>query len=599
MTIYAIAYIVYIFMSKTTLLVLIIISLAVVFSITSFWNDSLIVDEIPHVGSGYGYVKALDYRLNPEHPPLAKALAAIPLLFLNLTQTAFETKFWLTDINGQWDFGRFLIFQSGNNADLITRVVKFPMLIFFILSALLVYKWTNKLYGKFAGIISLILFSFSPTIIAHSRFVTTDVPALFGILLASFFFIKYLKEPNRKNLWIAGITFGIAMLTKFSTFLLVPFFIIIAIVYGFITGNRISKLKPLLNTILIFVIGFVFIVWPVYYLFTYNYPPARQAADAEFLLSSFGSRTLANIVVFLADKPVVKGLAQYGLGLLMVAQRAVGGNTTYFLGEVSATGWKYYFPIVYALKEPLPWLILLIISIIFLAWQVNFRNFRFKNISIWLRNHFVEFIMLLWLVIYWTSSIKSNLNIGVRHLLPTYPFAIILVSGQIKRIINYFGRRKVKLFTFYFLLFTFLGWYIFEFVNVWPYYLTYFNQIAGGPSKGYRYVADSNLDWGQDLKRLSKWTEENNIEKIHLDYFGWSDPAYYLKERYRRMWAGKYKNAADFIKQTGGGYLAVSLTFFMGSRENIDTSYLWLENIKPIANIGNSIWVWRVTNQEL
>lgn len=585
-------------MSKTTLIVISIISSSIVLSITSFWNDSLIVDEIPHVGSGYGYVKALDYRLNPEHPPLAKALAAAPLLFLNLKQTAFETRFWLNDINGQWDFGRFLIFQSGNNADLITKVVKFPMLIFFILSAILIFKWAKKLYGRKAGVMALILFSFSPTIIAHSRFVATDVAALFGVLVASFFFIRYLENPNKKNLWLAGIIFGVSMLTKFSTFLLVPFFLILAVVYAFISKKHLPKIKIILNTILIFVIGFIFIVWPVYYLFTYNYPPARQAADSKFLLSSFGSKTLANIVVFLADKPVIRALAQYGLGLLMVTQRAVGGNTTYFLGEVSAKGWRYYFPVVYVIKEPLPWLIFLIISIIFLAWQFNLKHFlRFKNIKDWIKNHFTEFAMLLWLLIYWSSSIKSNLNIGVRHLLPTYPFAIILVSGQIKRIFDLI-KNKLKSTILYFSLLTLcfflFAWYIFEAINVWPYYLTYFNQIAGGPSGGYRYVVDSNLDWGQDLKRLSMWVEKNNVNKIYLDYFGWSDPTYYLKDKYKRLWAGKYKNAADFIKKTGGGYLAVSLTFYMGNRENIDTSYLWLENIKPVANIGNSIWVWKI-----
>src|SRR3989344_4535684 len=188
---------------RTKLIQIGIIAISLILAVSSFWNDSLIVDEIPHVGSGYSYVKALDYRLNPEHPPLAKALATIPLLFLNLTQDAFRTKFWLQDINGQWDFGRFLIFQSGNNAELITKTVKFPMLVFFVLSAFLIYKWARKLYGRLAALTALALFSFSPTVLAHSRFVTTDVPALFGIILATFFFIKFLENPDRKNLWLS------------------------------------------------------------------------------------------------------------------------------------------------------------------------------------------------------------------------------------------------------------------------------------------------------------------------------------------------------------------------------------------------------------
>ena len=588
-------------MTRFGIVAAIIIGTALILAITSFWNDSLVVDEIPHVGSGYSYVKKLDFRLNPEHPPLAKALAAVPLLFLDLKQDAFQTKFWLTDINGQWDFGRFLLFQSGNDANLITRTVKFPILVFFIIAAIQVYCWAQRMYGKFAAFTALTLFAFSPTILAHSRFVTTDIPALLGIVLATSLFLKYLYYPTRKNLWFAGIAFGVAILTKFSTFLLVPYFLVLAVVYGFIHSDK--KLKFVIHyslfVILIFIIGFVLVVWPVYYLFTFSYPPERQGADTEFLLGSFGNRTLAEVNIWMADKPVIRGLGEYMLGLLMVGQRAVGGNTVYFLGEVSSEGWKHYFPVVYALKEPLAWLILLAMSLLYLAWQTKKSSIKTQVLK-FLKNQFVEFTMLLWILIYWSSSIYSDLNIGVRHLLPTYPFAIILVSGQLARL-----RHKIKYFTGIVILL--LAWYVTENIKTWPHYLSYFNQLAGGPSGGYRYVVDSNLDWGQDLKRLSQWVEENNVNEIYLDYFGWSDPVYYLGPKFKWLTAEQYKNAEDFIDKTGetlsvpgspakrgGGYIGVSATFFMNSRENLDTSYIWLQRHEPVVVIGNSIWVWEL-----
>ncbi|TSC90063.1 MAG: hypothetical protein G01um10142_477 [Parcubacteria group bacterium Gr01-1014_2] len=343
-------------------------------------------------------------------------------------------------------------------------------------------------------------------------------------------------------------------------------------------------------------------VWPIYYVFTLNYPAERQKADTEFILSSFGNRTLADLTAFMANKPIIRGLGEYALGLLMVGQRAVGGNTTYFLGEVSGAGWRSYFPIVYALKEPLAWWILVIFALVYLAWQIpslkskdeSLKQRSFKNsirhwslaLSHWTKVHFVEFAMLLWLAIYWTTSIKSNLNIGVRHLLVTYPFAIILVSGQLARL-----KHKIKYFIP--IVVFLLTWYVAENLHIWPYYLTYFNQLAGGPSGGYRYVVDSNLDWGQDLKRLSQWVEENKIDKIHLDYFGWSDPVYYLGPKFQWLTAGQYKNAQDFINKTGGGYIGVSATFFMGSRGNPTKSYIWLQRFEPVAVIGNSIWVWK------
>src|SRR3989344_9648271 len=107
----------------------IIIDSASVLAIASVWNDSPIVDEIPHIGAGYSYVQKGDFRLNPEHPPLAKDLAGFALSFLSLNQSVFKTQFWTSDINGQWNFGRNLIFNSGNNAVLMTRIAKLPMLL--------------------------------------------------------------------------------------------------------------------------------------------------------------------------------------------------------------------------------------------------------------------------------------------------------------------------------------------------------------------------------------------------------------------------------------------------------------------------------------
>ena len=145
------------------------------------------------------------------------------------------------------------------------------------------------------------------------------------------------------------------------------------------------------------------------------------------------------------------------------------------------------------------------------------------------------------------------------------------------------------------MLFALLGSYLFENLKVYPYYLTYFNQIAGGPSGGYRYVVDSNIDWGQDLKRLADWVEKNDIKKINFDYFGWADQSYYLGNNFNWIWRGRYKNVDDFLKDNpNGGYIAVSASFYMGSFENPETSYAWLDSYEKVTTIGNSIFVWYI-----
>jgi hypothetical protein len=144
-----------------------------------------------------------------------------------------------------------------------------------------------------------------------------------------------------------------------------------------------------------------------------------------------------------------------------------------------------------------------------------------------------------------------------------------------------------------------LGWYSFESVRVWPSYLSYFNQLVGGPSGGHNAVADSNLDWGQDIKRLGQWIEKNDISAISLDYFGWAEPTAYLKNRVIYTNTGSWHSAADFIaRNRSNGWIAVSATYFQQavfSTKQDNGGYRWLLNYEPVTTIGHSIMVWHVT----
>jgi len=141
-----------------------------------------------------------------------------------------------------------------------------------------------------------------------------------------------------------------------------------------------------------------------------------------------------------------------------------------------------------------------------------------------------------------------------------------------------------------------MGWYSLSSLMVFPYFLTYFNEIVGGPKNGYKYVVDSNLDWGQDFKRLKSWMEKNQIDKIYIDYFGGADLDYYIKGKYIR-WNGR-KSKDELPK---GNYLAVSANQIQGGRalalpdytEKTDY-YLWLNEYKPVVFIGNSIFVYYI-----
>ena len=217
----------------------------------------------------------------------------------------------------------------------------------------------------------------------------------------------------------------------------------------------------------------------------------------------------------------------------------------------------------------------------------------------------MEFSFLLWIGFYWLFSLSSNLNIGVRHLLPTFPFAYILVSKEIvswlKGVRLSSAEVSGKKLQFKFIQYSFfiilILWQAISVILIYPHFLSYFNEIRGGPNQGYLYTVNSNLDWGQDLKRLKKWMQENKIEKIYLDYFGGADTKYYLGDKFI-PWQGT-RDPKEIPK---GSYLAVSATFLQGGRgepvrgfNQPSGYYKWLyQQEPPIAKIGYSIFVYQI-----
>lgn len=561
-------------------------------------EESAIMDELAHIPAGYGYVKHLDYRLNPEHPPLLKDIAAFPLLFLNLNFPTDDPS-WTTQTNGQWDMGARFLYESGNDADRILFWSRIGPMILTIILGLFIYFWGIQLVGRWWALLPSTLFLFSPNVLAHGHYVTTDIAATFGFVTALYFLSRYFETPTSKNMVLAGIFFGVAQLLKFSNFLLVPLFIFFFLVHFFIIRkhNAWMYLKTLL---LIFAIGYA-LVYVVYFLHVFNYPTEKQIADIENIFASENARFTRNTLVSMAQFPILKPLTQYLLGLVMVIQRAAGGNTAYFLGTVSNQGHWLYFPAVFLFKEPIPGLLFLFGSLI--IGLSSFRRFFSKEwrtvLSRYFKEHFTEFVMVFFVLFYWGNSVTSRLNIGVRHVLPTLPFIYLLATIQIKRwvawdeytnIFTIIPQLKRKAWQ-YLLIGALILWYVAgSFMNT-PYFLSYFNEFGGGVENGYKIVTDSNYDWGQDLKRLSRWTKENSIQHIAVDYFGGGSPQYYLGNRFEPWWVEKGKPS---------GWFAISTNTLQQHTSPVEPplvvtgDYRWLLNYQPITRIGTSIFVYKI-----
>lgn len=580
-------------------------------------TETTIVDETPHIAAGYSYALLQDYRLNPEHPPLLKMLAAVPLAFLDLSFPT-DSAAWTEKINGQWDTGIEFLFGGENDAVAITFWARLAPLLLTLSLGVLLFLWSFERAGALGALFATTLFAFSPTFLAHGPLVTTDAAAAFGALLATYFLIRWLQKQTWRNLLFAGVAFGIAQLLKFSMILLVPYFGI-AILLWVLLKDRPSLAKDttlngareyltrLLSysgrLILIGLIGLL-LIYPIYAYTIADYPAEEQRRQSSAILESSPYPAVAQATVWASDKPLLRPYAQFALGQLMVFQRVEGGNTVYFLGDVAKEAWLEYFPIVFALKVPLSLLVMLTGALIFF-WTSFLRGWR-AHLSEWGSRYAVEVILWTFPVLYWGVSMLGNLNIGIRHVLPTFPFIYLVlavlaaawVRGRsaegLERfsIPSFFKHLYVRWLRFS-ILFVLLVWYVLSSLSAFPHSLAYFNELAGGPSGGYRYVTDSNLDWGQDLRRLADYAKENDINEVRLHYFGTADPAYFLGDAYV-----PFENTPS----ERHGWIAVSATNLQegratpakGYNDKSTDYYRWLDAYEPRIIIGHSIFVYYI-----
>jgi 4-amino-4-deoxy-L-arabinose transferase-like glycosyltransferase len=599
-------------------------------------EDSLTYDEPAHIAAGYTYLKFRDARLNYEHPPLVKMLAALPLLPLS-PHFPLDSRAWQEENNGQWETARTFLYESGNDPHRIAALARLGPTVLTVFLGLMCFLWMLRRGGSGAALLTLFLFAFSPSLLAHGRLVTTDAAAALGVTLAGVAFIPFLEAPRGKTALLAGLALGMALLCKFSTFLLVPFMAAVTLLWMGLKPKK--KWHYLFGFAIMGLVAFL-VVLCCYVWTTWSYPPERQFRDSYMALfwvaggpaGRVGDETIdeyfnlmrqtrtrdleacgrlnaphiltrlrrcpVELVIFLADRPLLRAWGQYLYGLVWTINRvSVGAHATfpfYFRGEVSVSGQPLFFPTAYAVKEPLSLHLLTMFALILACLKLRTSPWSPYVVANWLRSHPADTFMLGWIAFYWIVSINANLNLGVRHLLAVYPFTFMLVSREVCRWLRARGRTAFKAASIVCprgsAVVVLLVWYCISVVLAYPSFLAYFNEAVGGPEQGGRFVVDSNLDWGQDLRRLRRFVDAQGIDRIAVNYFGTSSERYELGEKLIpwRSALGPYN-----------GWLAVSATIFNVARarweprlgHEVEDSYMWLEGEEPVAKIGYSIFV--------
>lgn len=579
--------------------------------ISSMANDSATVDEGAHIAAAYSYLHYGDYRLNPEHPPLIKDLAGLPLRFMNLSFPDNEAA-WTAELNGQWNSGLNFLYHIGNDAQAILFWARLPILLLAVGFGIVLYRFVLHRWGKAVALLTLFFYALSPNIIAHAHYVTTDLGASVFMFLALMGYIRFIERPDGPNLFLLSLGLAGAQLAKFSSVVLYPILLLVTI------GVVIAWKQPRgwVARVRLYVGGLVAasalsIIW----VWMYYIPHVmRMPHDVQerLISGSLNGRTagVANDLITLSHYLPLKSLVQYLLGLAMVFGRVTNGSITYFNGEVSDQSFRLYFPEIFIIKTQVAFLALGLIALGLMLVRL-YRRDLIRVIGATIREHLALFTLGFFAVCYFVMSVAGNLNLGIRHILPIYvPLFILVAVATVKTARRLAGTRwRVASAS---VLAPLLTWYAVATLWIYPSFTAYFNELIGGPDNAYKYVSDSSVDWGQDLLRLKQYVNAHpEITHLALDYFGGADARYYFCERTYDSGGLLIENTdgydcTDSVYESwhpengpyAGQYIAVSETFLENDRwysiQRGDKGYEDLRNMRPIAKIGYSIYLFKL-----
>jgi hypothetical protein len=507
-------------------------------------HASLTADEPKHLGTALFLVTEGRCCLGRDNSPTL-ALNALPLL--SLEHPGIEA---LAPGSDPWSTGRELLLAEPDLDATILRA-RLPSLALLFLLGVVVFAWAHSLYGPTGALLGLFLFSFSPALLAHGSLATSDIHAACFIALAAFAYARFLELPKPGRLVACGLALGLALASKFSALVLVPSFAVLGIVAGPWSGSVRARLGPHASSlagILVLAAGVLFC--------------AYGASGARVPLGG-GEASLP-------------GFADYLDGLARVRLLAERGWNSYLLGEYRLGGWWYYYPVALAVKTPIPALLAFVAAAATTPWVTGVEVRREACAA-------VPAAALL------GAALASDLNIGVRHLLPVLPLLHVL-CGRLARV--EIGRAWLRGA----LVATGGAWYALGTLGHHPHHLSYFNEAAGGPERGHRVLADSNLDWGQSLRDLERFLDAEGVEAVRLASFGPTPPGRY-GIRYQPL-PSFDRHPEDPVHREGFGereLVVISAYDLLGIDPSRRRAYAWLREREPVARPGVAFFVYDVT----
>ncbi len=543
-------------------------------------RKSITNDEIVHIPAGYYHLVAGDFQLNNEHPPLVKMWAALPLLFIQPNEappTDAEMQGIYTELTWSYDQR----FWQNNRAlfETISFWARAMMIAVTLGFGVLIFSYARELFGARAGVLAVALYSLEPTVLGHGRIVHTDLPAALAFLLFFIVLRNYLKARTLRRALVLGITSGLALLTKFSLVVLLPVLTCLALgALAFAPRLHESRKKILLHAAI--VVCLVFLIINSAYRFQ---SPPLVPGDVQWVQARSPATFDHWMTFFRAGSKVLPTYYLFGQYNVMLHNR--DGHSTSLLGEYNMMGWWYYFPVAFALKTSLAFLLLSIAALGYACWRL-------------LRRKDQRFLWLLVpILIYAAMSMTSHINIGIRHFLPVYPFLFIMGAALLDRLLRVRYARHLTIA----LVVVAFGWMGAESLRAYPDYIPYMNQLASAHPHWW-YLSDSNVEWGDDARALAEYLHARGETDVRGAVSGgWGTLA-----QYGIAYHEIFPRPGVQIPETR--YVVIGASFLNGSTISVppdENGHLISETervnylaayrtLQPEAVIGNSIYVYRV-----
>lgn len=473
-----------------------------------------------------------------QNPPLVNALIGLPLRLAfspTLPPEAAGPVFqnWLT-------VSQHFFWQANDNGLQMLLVGRLAVTWLALLLGALLARWAGQWFGRAAGLLALVLYTFDPNVLAHGSLATTDLGTAVFITLAVYGVWRYwtLRDAGQPFNWrrylLVGVAVGLALASKFSGVILLVALVLVAVWRQVAGRGQQGWLRPWLE-----LAGWLALGTAVF-LLIYRFDWA--ALQMDFALQ----RT-----------------------------HQVEGHSAFLLGQTNVGGWWYYFPILFVVKTPLPLLLLCFAGFVLFLWR---RPWAWDQGWVWLLvGGFAA------------ASLISRVNIGYRYLLPLLPLLFVLL-GALWRL----GGRRRR-----WVLGLCLAWLAVESLWFHPDYLAYFNQIAGGPANGWRVAVDSNLDWGQDVGALAEYERAYLAEPYQVAWLGTVPLEVYGSQNGRPMpiWPQRRENPLTdpfYPSAPAPGTYVLSATQLQGVYLKDTARFAWFQDRAPTDRIGYSLFVYDV-----